>query len=103
MMWMRDVDICWSANFPRVLKELGLTNITADYRSMPIGWGPPEIAEPSYMNVVKAFVAVKPQMMETLGISEEEYDQRIKETENEFKLYKTYWNVDYVYGRKPVA
>ncbi|RUS32037.1 hypothetical protein BC938DRAFT_476432 [Jimgerdemannia flammicorona] len=86
-----------------MLEATGIEDVVHDHRSIPVGWGPAEVAVPSTKNLVAFFESMKPTMLLVLGIPELEYDTLIGEASEELNTYQTYWNIDYAFGRKPLS
>ncbi|RUS34320.1 hypothetical protein BC938DRAFT_481226 [Jimgerdemannia flammicorona] len=89
--------------FDETLKSIGLENIEHNHRSVPVGWGPEEIATLSAMNIEKAMRSAKKHMTRVLRMGNDEFDEMIIHVAKEFAEYQVHWHVFYALGRKPLA
>lgn len=67
--------------------------------TMPLGWD--AVETPLVPNAIRAWRSLRPQLVLSLGLSHEEYDTIVAEAVRELPHYKTYWSIQFLYGRKP--
>lgn len=137
MFGLRGISPKFALTFNDAFEAAGLQNVQHDHRSIPVGWGPLEIASISakvslttclfirhfaacdfttilplffldslffsqMQNVLSIFESLKPTVTLTLGLSSKEYDEMSADCMDEFAKYKTYWNLQFAYGQKPL-
>ncbi|RUS15066.1 S-adenosyl-L-methionine-dependent methyltransferase [Endogone sp. FLAS-F59071] len=102
MLGLRGIYPKFALTFNDAFEAAGLQNVQHDHRSIPVGWGPPEIASISAKNVMSIIEMLKPTITLTLGLSSKEYDEMSADCVDEFAKHKTYWNVQFAYGQKPL-
>ncbi|RUP44970.1 S-adenosyl-L-methionine-dependent methyltransferase [Jimgerdemannia flammicorona] len=102
MLSLRDIDLTWPANFKRVLEESGMEEIGGKMVSVPVGWGPKDVAKVSMANTEASYKSLKPSISVVMGLSDVDYDELIAGSLKEFVPYETYWNIDCVFSKKPV-
>ena len=55
-----------------------------------------------FQNIAVAIKSLKPMMVLGLGIAEDDYDAMAEQAPKEFAENRTYWNVFYTIGMKPL-
>lgn len=121
----------FARNMSEYLETVGIQDIKQDHCSVPMAWGPPDIAAATravswcnlfvsrstfsqwfsiyifffffhLQNYEVVFSSLKPQLTISIGLAEDHYDELVEGAEKELGVVKGFCNVYYACGRKPL-
>ncbi|RUP11968.1 hypothetical protein BC936DRAFT_139909 [Jimgerdemannia flammicorona] len=84
----------------RFLVKAGVVNVAKDWVSIPLNWGG-RLGQLFYDDVREVLISFRPYLTKVTGLSNEEYDAKIKASLEECKEYKTYNNFYAAWGQAP--
>ncbi|RUS35104.1 hypothetical protein BC938DRAFT_475840 [Jimgerdemannia flammicorona] len=103
MFGLRGINMACISHRSRNLENAGLESVVHKTISVPVGWGG-DIGAAAAKNTITSYKSLRPVMLVALGLGEDEYSAMTSKATAELlpgTTYKTYWNAEVAYGRKP--
>ncbi|KAJ3128010.1 hypothetical protein HK098_005346 [Nowakowskiella sp. JEL0407] len=95
----RGLDPLIARDLPKKMSEAGLKIISQHSCSFPVGWGGKH-GDLHLINAHQGVTALKPFLLKSFGVSEQEYDQLVVDAIAECPQNKTYYNAYSIVGQK---
>ncbi|RUS29274.1 hypothetical protein BC938DRAFT_480854 [Jimgerdemannia flammicorona] len=96
-----DFDVDMKCDLPELLTAQGFEDISSDFVSAPINWNG-QVGVLMKNNLMNFWEACRPVVMSKLGLDEEGCTDLYIRTMQQMAKAKTYTDIPYVYGRKPI-
>ncbi|RUS17150.1 S-adenosyl-L-methionine-dependent methyltransferase [Endogone sp. FLAS-F59071] len=99
---MREINLDIDYILNNDAKIASLQDVQKSSLIMPLDCDSVESTTPLVTNATHVWRSLRPQMVLSLGLGYEEYDTMVAEVIKELPHYKSYWTMQFLYGRKPV-